>query len=107
MTKNGNPLIKDIMNNPVKYDYDLFEAILRSMANRLSNKIDSDVKKYFPTYQQEPIQNDKIEEFQSPFVSRRYADQFLEKSKNEKDEPLPERDKIEEMINYGKDNEEY
>lgn len=106
--KNSKPLIEDIMKNPGKYNYPpLTEAIIRSMGNYLSDEIDSDVKKYFSTYQKEPIQNDKREEFQSPFVSRRYADQFLEKSKNEKDEPLSERDKIEEMINYGKDNEEY
>lgn len=105
--KNSTPLIEDIMKNPGKYNYALTEAVIRSMANCLSDKIDSDIKKYFPTYQQEPIQNDKREEFQSPFVTRRYVDQFLEKSKNEKDESLPERDKIEEMINYGKDNEEY
>lgn len=105
--KNSNPLIEDIMKNPEKYDFGLSETLFRSMANCLSDKIDSDIKKYFPIYQQEPIQNDKREEFQSPFVSKRYVDQFLEKSKNEKDEPLPERDKIEEMINYGKDNEEY
>ena len=105
--KNSTPLIEDIMNNPEKIDYGLSEKITRLMADRLVKQIDADVKKYFPIHQYTSIENNETEIPQSPYVTKRYIDQFLEKSKNGKFELSPERNKIEEMINYGKDDEEY
>ena len=91
--KNSNPYIN--------------EEIIRFAAECLRDKIDSEVKKYFPHHQQEPIQNDKPENSKYHFISERYTDQISIKTDNEKDKFISERNKIEEMINYGKDEKGY
>ena len=99
-------LIRDIMDNPEKYDYRLREIVVGAMRTHLDKQLERNVAKYFPTSQNEPIQNAETEKFQSPFNTKRYIDQTLDNLYNEKDEILSERNRLEEMINYGKEEEQ-
>lgn len=101
--KKNRSIISDIIDNPAKYDYRLSEMMLRLMADNLDKQIESDIVKYFPTSQNESDQDTETEKYKSSFATKRYVDQFLNKPDNEKDEKLTERNRLEEMINYGKE----
>ena len=50
-------------------------------------------------------QDDETEKLSNPFNTKRYIDQILDNLYDEEDEILSERNRLEEMINYGKEEE--
>ena len=104
-TKKNKPLINDIMDNPEKYARTLRELVTRNQENRLAKQVDSVVAKYFPISMNAATQDDETEKLSNPFNTKRYIDQILDNLYDEEDEILSERNRLEEMINYGKEEE--